>query len=73
MDGRPAVAWRSSSSSKGVNCVELAMTSTTVLIRDSKHHSGQCLTFGFGSWQTGLATLSAMDESYRQLSTVRYL
>jgi hypothetical protein len=44
--------WRKSSrSSSGPNCVEVAWPETITAVRDSKNVSGPVLTFPFASWQ----------------------
>ncbi|MFI8088370.1 DUF397 domain-containing protein [Streptomyces sp. NPDC086080] len=47
------LAWFKSSYSSGTNgesCVELALTSGTVHVRDSKNTEGPCLAFEPGAW-----------------------
>ncbi|MEV8400032.1 DUF397 domain-containing protein [Streptomyces niveus] len=51
------VAWFKSSysGSGGGNCVEVAVTATTVHIRDSKNTPGPALHFPNGPWHTFIA------------------
>ncbi|WP_367123529.1 DUF397 domain-containing protein [Streptomyces phytohabitans] len=39
------------SSNEGPNCVEVAATSDSILVRDSKHTTGPRLTFDTGVWE----------------------
>ena len=53
------VAWRKSSYSGGNgtgNCVEVAMTTEAVGVRDSKHGTGPTLTFPADRWHAFLGT-----------------
>jgi hypothetical protein len=47
------IGWRKStySSGNGGNCVEVADTSGTVLIRDSKDKDGATLAFSVAAWR----------------------
>jgi uncharacterized protein DUF397 len=51
--------WRKSSRSEGgnTNCVEVALTPSAVLVRDSKH-TAAVLRFPFANWQLGLPELA---------------
>jgi hypothetical protein len=52
-------AWRKSShSSGGGECVEVAFADTQVALRDSKHPTGDFLTFTPTHWSTFTATLT---------------
>lgn len=43
--------WRISSASGGTNCVEVAFSAGTVLVRDSKNRDGGILSFPSTSWR----------------------
>ena len=47
------IAWRKSSysSSNGGACIEVAATSSTIAVRDSKKPSGATLDFSRNNWQ----------------------
>jgi hypothetical protein len=47
--------WRKSSKSDDSNCVEVAMTVTQVLVRDSKDRSGTMLAFSRLEWDAFIA------------------
>jgi hypothetical protein len=47
--------WRKSSKSDDSNCVEVAMTVTQVLVRDSKDRSGAMLAFSRLEWDAFIA------------------
>lgn len=47
---RDPVEWRTSSKSGGTNCVEVALLSDVVLVRDSKARSGPILRFSSREW-----------------------
>jgi Domain of unknown function (DUF397) len=47
--------WRKSSKSDDANCVEVAVTVTQVLVRDSKDRSGTVLEFSHLEWEGFLA------------------
>jgi hypothetical protein len=52
-------AWRKSSYSGGTehgNCVEVAMGSGTVALRDSKNAAGPILRFGASDWRVFLGS-----------------
>jgi Domain of unknown function (DUF397) len=49
------MTWRKSSfSSNGLNCVEVAATQNTMLIRDSKNDTGPVIGFSEGEWSSFL-------------------
>ena len=73
METAEELSWRKSSysSSNGGNCVEVANTSHTIAVRDSKNPSDAALTFTRGNWRafinhakagTGVSNLD-MDRS----------
>lgn len=49
---RTVSAWRKStySGTNASNCVEVATSPTTILIRDTKNRTGTVLTFAPGAW-----------------------
>lgn len=50
------MTWRKSSfSAADGDCVEVAVDSVTVAVRDSKNESGPVLDFPFGHWRAFLA------------------
>jgi hypothetical protein len=53
------MVWRKSSYStgNGGNCVELAVSPFTTVVRDSKNSAGPILTFDHPAWVTFLRTL----------------
>lgn len=47
----PTLTWRTSSySGTQGNCVEVASTPDTILVRDSKDRTGPTLAFGIADW-----------------------
>ncbi|MFJ8542922.1 DUF397 domain-containing protein [Streptomyces sp. NPDC093586] len=47
----PELTWQKSTySAEAANCVEIATTSTTILVRDSKTPTGSHLTFPPTAW-----------------------
>ncbi len=61
----PDLVWRRSSASGQANnaCVELAATSGTVLVRDSKNRAGRILRFSRAEWREFLTGLPAGGHS----------
>lgn len=51
----PIAGWHKSSTSEESNCVEVAVTSSTVLVRNSRDRSGRILSFTYGEWDAFLA------------------
>lgn len=51
----PDLRWHKSSISEESNCVEVAVTRTSVLLRSSRDHSGKILSFTYGEWGAFLA------------------
>jgi hypothetical protein len=49
--GQSPVPWRISSWSNGTNCIEVAVQSESVQIRDSKNRSGHILAVPAATWQ----------------------
>jgi Domain of unknown function (DUF397) len=47
--------WHKSSTSEESNCVEVAITHSSVLIRNSRDRSGNVLSFTHGEWDAFLA------------------
>jgi predicted secreted Zn-dependent protease len=47
--------WRKSSHSEDTNCLEVAATSTGVLVRHSNDTAGQILSFSYDEWQAFVA------------------
>ncbi|MBO0885005.1 MAG: DUF397 domain-containing protein [Mycobacterium sp.] len=56
---RAVTAWRKSSYSgaSGNNCVEVAASATTILIRDTKNPTGTVLTFAPATWHRFAASV----------------
>lgn len=54
-----SAAWRKSSysGSSGGDCVEVADTASTVMVRDTKDRNGGTLTFTAGAWAAFTASL----------------
>jgi Domain of unknown function (DUF397) len=50
--------WKISSASGGTNCVEVAFSAGTVLVRDSKDRDGGMLQFPSTSWRDFVAAVS---------------
>ncbi|WP_037766350.1 DUF397 domain-containing protein [Streptomyces sp. 142MFCol3.1] len=61
-------SWRKSSASTGGNgdCVEIAWTGETVLVRDSKNGRGPVVAFGPAVWEGFLGSLSHLPPSGRR-------
>jgi hypothetical protein len=51
------LSWRKSSTSEETNCVEVAATSSAVLIRSSRDRSGKVLAFSCTEWHAFLAAV----------------
>ncbi|MFI7697755.1 DUF397 domain-containing protein [Nonomuraea sp. NPDC049480] len=47
---RPLIAWRKSSKSADVNCVEVSATADHVLVRNSRDRNGPVLAFTRAEW-----------------------
>lgn len=60
--GQSPVPWRISSRSNGTNCIEVAVQSESVQIRDSKNRGGHILSVPASTWQ-------AFIEGLRRAST----
>jgi hypothetical protein len=48
------IMWRKSTASAGGDCVEVAFTDTSVLVRDSKDPRGPMLAFSPSEWRAFL-------------------
>ncbi|WP_306213168.1 DUF397 domain-containing protein [Actinoplanes sp. RD1] len=59
MTDRSDLAWRTSSRSSSGNCVQIAVGSATVLIRDSKDPSGPVLEVGLDAFRQFIAFVKA--------------
>ena len=59
--GAPA-NWRKSSFSQNGDCVEVACTKTSVLVRDSESHPGAVLEFGYLGWKLFVATMKSGES-----------
>jgi hypothetical protein len=57
----PALGWRKSSYSDDSNCVEVAFTNVSVLVRDSKHYKGPVLSISHPAWTGFIAAASRGD------------
>ena len=57
MAGRaaPDLRWHKSSASEESNCVQVAATHLSVLVRNSRDRSGKVLSFTCGEWDAFLA------------------
>ena len=51
----PHIAWRTSTATDSGNCVEVAVASGSVLVRDSRNRSGAVLQFPPATWSAFLA------------------
>jgi hypothetical protein len=51
----PDQRWHKSSTSDESNCVEVAATRSSVLVRSSRDGSGRVLSFTYGEWDAFLA------------------
>jgi hypothetical protein len=49
-EGQSSASWRKSSRSVSSNCVEVAVTDSTTLVRDSKNPAGGILEFESSAW-----------------------
>lgn len=58
-DRAAALSWRKSSSSATENCVEVAFSDSSILIRDSKQRSGDILEITSSEWQDFLSEIRA--------------
>lgn len=63
MDGhdRTVTTWRKStySGSNASNCVEVATSATTILIRDTKNRAGVVLSFAPAAWHRFAASVKS--------------
>ncbi|MDG4784982.1 DUF397 domain-containing protein [Micromonospora sp. WMMD1102] len=55
----PQYAWRKSTRSDDGNCVEVALATESVLVRDSKTTGGPSLRFDLTQWQTFISEIHA--------------
>ena len=64
METAQPVSWRKSSysSSNGGDCVEIAITSHTITVRDSKNPTGTVLTVTLDGWRA--FTQDAKSKNY---------
>jgi hypothetical protein len=64
---RTVTTWRKStySGGNGSNCVEVAASPESVLIRDTKNRSGSTLAFSPGTWRTFATSLKASRSAGR--------
>jgi hypothetical protein len=60
------ISWRVSSWSKNGNCVEIASSEATVLIRDTKNRSGRVLSFRITAWENFIKTVQADNTGLRR-------
>jgi uncharacterized protein DUF397 len=60
------ISWRVSSWSKNGNCVEIASSDVTVLIRDTKNRSGRVLSFPIIAWENFIKTVQADNSGLRR-------
>jgi hypothetical protein len=51
----PDLGWHKSSTSDESNCVEVAVTRSSVLVRNSRDRSGEILSFTYDEWDAFLA------------------
>lgn len=65
-DRRPVV-WRKSSASGSGNCVEVASSGQSILVRDTKNRDGGVLTFTSGEWQAFVTGVEAGEFGLTQL------
>jgi len=47
----PYLRWKKSTASQAGNCVQVAFTDESVLVRDSKDSSGSILSFSSSGWE----------------------
>ncbi|WSY43356.1 DUF397 domain-containing protein [Embleya sp. NBC_00888] len=66
MGAHRALPWRKSSASTEVNCVETALATENVLVRDSKTADGRCVRVERTSWVSFLGVLRDSAEADRQ-------
>ena len=59
----PDLRWYKSSVSEETNCVEVAVTRSSVLLRSSRDASGKILSFTYGEWDAFLAGVSNNEFS----------
>ena len=62
---KPFIVWRRSTTSGGVNCVEVAVVDGSVLIRDSADPDGVMLRLPPGAWSAFLARARSKDFGLR--------
>lgn len=62
-----ALSWRKSSASASGDCVEVALASNSVLIRDSKKRRPHVLEFTFSEWQAFLSGVRAGEFALESL------
>jgi hypothetical protein len=60
------ISWRVSSWSKNGNCVEIASSEVTVLIRDTKNRSGRVLSFPITAWENFIKTVKVDNTGPRR-------
>lgn len=70
MDAPDSLAWRKSSLSNSVGCLEFAADRDLVLVRDSKDRGGPVLSFSPREWQSFVdgARRGEFDDLPAQLS-----
>jgi hypothetical protein len=67
-DRAVALSWRKSSASATENCVEVAFSDTSILVRDSKQQSSHILAFTSRGWQ---ALLNGIQEGRFDLEVMK--
>jgi hypothetical protein len=58
----PGIAWRKSTASNTSGCVEVAVVSGSVLVRDSGNPDGVALRLPSASWSAFLARIYGKDS-----------